>query len=327
MADVRGDDRAQLILVGGIVVAFGLVALVLLLNTALFAENVATRGLGPAPDRAGDYAAVGERASDRILRHEEHIEYEKWSNARLNTTRNIFRVEQVMEARQFQEHGAFATVEAIQLRQGAALVQTNQSRNFTAGDLNLFKDNWTLASSTNGIRNFTMTVDAANTSNMSAPSNFTVVIRGNAGSGDEWTAEVYENESANAVEVHTNGVTCASTSPIATINWTAGTLDDCSFPFAVDQSGNELAPPYELRFRNGSNASGTYHLVVSNDTIDDIIGDNFGDANTSQNPRLYHAVYSTCLGLRYEEASIDYETHVRAAPGEPAQTMPKEPLC
>lgn len=327
MADVRGDDRAQLILVGGIVVAFGLVALVLLLNTALFAENLATRGLGPAPDRAGDYAAVGERASDRILRHEEHIEYEKWDNARLNTTRNIFRVEQVVEARQFQEHGAFATVEAIHLRQGTALVQTTPSRNFTAGGLNISRDDWTLAATTRGIRNFTMTVDAANTSNRTEPSNFTVVIRGNAGTGDEWTGAVYENESANAVEVHTNGVTCTSTSPIATINWTAGTLDGCSFPFAVNQTGHELPPPYELAFKNGSSASGTYHVVVSNEDIDEIIIGSFGEANTSQNPRLYHAVYSTCLGLRYEEASIDYETHVRAAPGEPEQTMPEEPLC
>lgn len=323
MADVSADDRGQLILVGGIVVAFALVALVLLLNTALFAENVATRGLGPAPDRASDHATAAERAADRILRHEEsnRSEYESWDNAKNNTTRNIRRVEEVVRARQFQDHSAFATVEPRTLRKGTALVQ-NQSRNFTAGGVNTFHGNWTLANTT-GIRNFTMTVDAADTSNKSAPRNFTVLIRG--GSGRDWSAEVYNN--SGVVEIHTNGVTCTSTTPVAIINWTDGNLDGCSFPFAVDSSGDALDDPYNVTFENGSNASGTYHLVVINESTDHVVEDNFGAPNTTENPRLYHAVYSACLNVHYEEATVDYETHVRAAPGEPEQTMPRPPSC
>lgn len=320
MADVTGDDRGQLILVGGIVVAFGLVALVLLLNTALFAENIGTRGLGPGPDRASDHAAFADRAADRILRHEERVEYVKWQFARENTTSNVFRVAGVLRARQFQQHGSFTIIEPIRLRQGAVLVQTDRTRNFTAGGLNVSEDDWQLATTT-GIRNFSMTVDAANTLNKTSPGNFTVKITGNAGTGRTWSAEVYSQ--GGVVEVHTGDTTCTSATQVATINWTSGSLGGCEFPFAVDAAGDELVSPYSIQFVNGSSASGSYHLVVSREVLADIVRvDSFGDPNTAENPRLYHGVYSVRLQVRYEESTIDYETHVRSAPNEPEQTSP-----
>lgn len=315
-----GTDRAQLVLVGGVVVAFALVALVLLLNTALFTENVATRGLGPGPDDAEGHVTFVEQSTNRIIRHEECIEpqncteYESWLDARKNATRNVLTVDTTVRAQQLQQHGAIAAVNLTSVNRGAVLIQ-NGSGAFVSesGDRN-----WTLAN-TSGIRNFSMTVDAGPTGNKSNPRKFTVIITGDAGDGSQWTAFVYENNSN--VEVHANGKACRSTESVATINWTAGDLAGCSVPFAVDGSGNSLKPPYVLRFRNGTNATGTYHVAVRNETGGVRTG-NFGAPGSGMNPRQSPAVYSINLTAIYEGSTIEYDTDVRVAPGESNRTRP-----
>lgn len=314
MADVT-NDRAQLILVGGLVVAFALVALILLLNAALFAENVATRGLGPGPDRAGDHAAFADRAGDRVLRHEERIEYETWETARDNVTNNVERIDAAVRSRQFQQHSALASVTVDELRRGAALIQ-NDTQEFTSTD---GERNWTLVESTGGVRNYTMAVNASGTDAASPSDAFTIRIENDTNA--VWEAAVYDSGS-NTIIVNVDGNTCESTGPVATINWTEGTLGDCSLAFATD-SGTALQAPYNLTYLNGDRAVGTYHLVVrNNSTNDDIETGNFGDANTTTNPRQYAAVYSAVLQISYEESTTDYDTRLRAAPGEPEQTRP-----
>lgn len=313
MSRTDRTDRAQLILVGGVVVAFALVALVLLLNTALYAENVATRGLGPGPDRAAEHASLADRAGERVLRHEERIEYVAWTDAEENATRNLGRVDDAVRTQQLQRHGALASIDVTDVQRGAALVQ-NDSGEFRSdgGDAN-----WTLATQTGGIRNYTMTVDADNTS---SPANvtdaFTVRIENDT---DAWEARVYA--SGSKVVVNVSGETCESDTSVATINWTRGSLAGCSFPFATDGSGAALDGPYTLRYVNGDEAAGTYHLVVRNSS-DAVETGNFGDPGTATNPRRYPAVYGVSLAVDYDGATVDYDVHVRAAPGESENTSP-----
>lgn len=323
MADVtasiagREASRGQLILVGGVVVAFGLLALVLLLNTALFAQNIATRGIGPGPDRAADHRALADDAADRVLRHEERIEYGTWAAAADNTTRTIGRVDATVRARHLQQYGAIARIGVSSLRRGAVLVQT-ESRNFTAGGVNVDADDWDLVRSTDGIRNFSMTVEANGTTSRSSRGNFTVEVED--ADGDTWTAEVYTV--GGAVEVRTGTTTCTSDAAVATINWTAGDFAGCSFPFAVDGAGTALDGPYDVRFRNGSNATGTYHVVVSDTDGDRVVESNLFAILSGDSPRRYVAVYAAVVDVRYEGATTAYETHLRAAPGEPEETSP-----
>lgn len=322
MAKVNGPDpeegggRGQLILVGGIVVAFGLLALVLLLNTALFAQNIATRGLGPAPERAADHEAFAEDAAGRVLRYEERTEYATWKDAESNTTRIIRRIDSTVRTRQLQEYGAVTRIGVSSLRRGAVILQ-NETGNFSAGTLT-GSDDWDLVRSTTGIRNFTMTVDAGATVSKSSQGNFTLEIEDS--DGDTWTAEVYSVD--GAVEIHTGTTTCTSATTVATINWSAGDLAGCSFPFAVNSGGTALDAPYDVRFRNGSNATGTYHLLVSDTDGDRVVESNLFDLVTGKSPRRYVAVYAVVLDVSYTGSTTSSETHVRAAPGEPEETSP-----
>jgi len=49
--DTSNADRAQLLLVAGLVMAVSLVTLVVLLNATIYSENVATRGSSPPTAR------------------------------------------------------------------------------------------------------------------------------------------------------------------------------------------------------------------------------------------------------------------------------------
>lgn len=317
MADVTARDRGrgQLILVGGIVVAIALVALVLLLNTVLFAENVASQGVDPGVDRAADYTTMAERAGARIVRIESGVEHESWEAARTSVEDDVGHVSDQSARRSLERHGATASIEVDDPSRGAVLVQ-NETGPFesTAGD-----GNWTLVSSTAGVRNFTTTVDASGTSTLADDGEpFTLRVETDA---DTWEAQVYDSGS-NTVVVGVDGETCESNRSVATVNWTRGTLAGCRFPFATDGSGARLEGPYTIAYENGTRATGTYRLVVRDESSDDVESGNFAAAGSGDSPRRYPAVYDLVLAVAYGEAGADYETRVRVAPGEPEGMAP-----
>ena len=78
MADVT--DRAQLILVSGLLIAVTLLVLVLLLNTVIYTENVATRGIDSDLGDAGGYQLVMDEEVERLLEREHEEGANEWTN-------------------------------------------------------------------------------------------------------------------------------------------------------------------------------------------------------------------------------------------------------
>lgn len=318
MADVsavtaRGGDRGQLVLVGGIVVALALVALVLLLNTVLFAENVATRGIDPGIDRADDHAAFAEDAAGAVLagEHAPAARHQTWDEVRTAVVGDVARVSGASRNRSLRRFGGYSNLSvASGPTRGTVLVQ-NESRRFndTSNDTA-----FTLAD-TGGVRGFRMTVNATHTISSSSGA-FTVWVNGSG--GGTWNASVYEDSNTVTVETST-GTTCTGRASNATINWTAGTLADCSFAFADGVSDG----PYNVSFRNGDQAYGTYRLVVRNESTDDVSTENFHDPASTGSPRRYPGVYSLVVRATYEEGATNYSTAVRVAPDEPMRTSPE----
>lgn len=72
MANVSWD-RGQMILVSGLLVAVTLLVLVLLLNTAIYTENVATRGIDSDADLVDDVQVVMDREIPAILKAHEPV--------------------------------------------------------------------------------------------------------------------------------------------------------------------------------------------------------------------------------------------------------------
>lgn len=319
MAEVSPGERAQLILVGGIVVAFALVAIAMLLNSALYTENLATRGIGPEADRAGDLASFAERGGTRVLVTENSVEYESWTAALFNGTVSVAGMGELAEPLRFSQNGGLSTIAVNGTRRGAGLVQTNGSRNFTAEGSTGDPGNWTLVE-TAGIRAFHTTVNQSGPSLATDPSRaFTIRVQGT--DGGEWSARIYAN--GTDVEVNASGTVCRSDQQTPTINWTGGTLGSCDFPFGVTESGTSLTGPYTVSFANGSRAGGSYELFVSNESVDDVHDENVAEPGSDASPRWYHAVYSISLDVEYEEGAVTYRTRMRVAPDEPDETRPE----
>ncbi len=85
MADVResGGDRAQLILVSALTIAVTLLVLVVLLNTTIYTENVATRGIDSEVRHAAQFQAIVEDGVADIARAEED---DDWDALEANVT-------------------------------------------------------------------------------------------------------------------------------------------------------------------------------------------------------------------------------------------------
>lgn len=319
MADVNSSssderDRGQLILVGGLVVAFALVALVLLLNTTLFAQNLSTRGIDPAADRAGDHLAFAEHAGGTVLATENAPEagYEDWTDVNEAVVRDLRSASNTTRNGTFRRTGAHAAFSVLNTREGEVVIQ-NETRGFTAqGGI----EDWVLANTT-GIRAFTMTVDPDG----SATDPFAVNVTSQDGSGGSWGATVTET-GAGEVRVSTsNGDTCTTSGPSATINWTVGTLGDCSFGFGVNET-NDLTGTLDLAFENGDAATGTYRVVVSTEESDQSVTDIVASGPSATEPWAYPAVYSVLLETTYREGETNLGLAVRVAPDEPPQTSP-----
>lgn len=328
MADVsyvgRWDDtRGQLILVGGIVVAMALVALVLLLNATMFAENIATRGLDPGADRAYDHAAFVEDAGAEIVTSENApvANHDSWPSVENSISSGVTLVASASERYSFRRFGAYRSVSISSTRQGTVLIQ-NESREFTNASSPSVPD-WTLAQ-TRGIRNASMSVAASQTANPSSLTDaFTLRIEG---SGDGvWEAYVNSTSDDKVMVSTSTNDHCTSSASKATINWTEGTLAGCSFSFAEDSTDDNLSAPYTVKFQNGDKSAGTYRLVVSNHESDESVStSNFTDPSVSPpgSPWWYPAVYSLEMTVTYDEEKTNYETGVRVAPDEPLQTRP-----
>jgi hypothetical protein len=303
MADVtRSESRGQLFLVGAVSLALVFVVLAVVLNSAIYTGNLATRGtdsasVGAAMDTRDD---VEGNAADLLV----HVNDGQSTYADQTTTveRGVVNLSRRM-ARYASTDGRALSVTYSSYTEGTGVEQSSASE-FTDDDGTV---DWTVAASTNGTRSFAMNVDGSSLDG-STSTPFTVVFDG--ADGVTWGIVVYEDGSGNTVvEVEEDGTslgTCtdASSDVRVRVGVTDATVDGRRCPVL-----ERLAPavPYELRFENGDSAVGTYSLVTSNET--NVTDDDSGDPTKS--PRLYKVT----VHFDYRSDAVVYETDLTILPG------------
>lgn len=322
-------SRAQLFLVAAIGLAVTFVALALILNTAIFTENLASRG----SDTAGGPDAVRypTEATDGI---EPLIEKVNYNN---NTTHADLHAN--LSAGYVAWSNASGRLAAMNGRSanlsgsttnGTRIVQDTTGRNFTDANED---DNWLVAADVSGTRGFWLNVtrNELNQTEQSElpPSGSEAVyhVEFIDDNGDEWRIYVYRNandlnEVNVTVEQPTLGITgsCSSTGEHAVINITAATIDDtaCS-PLAIIAL---IPTPYQISYNDttfsggvgGDTVAGTYELIVDNPSV---AGANYHDDDSGDSPYTTPAIYSVSLDIRHEGPRLFYNSTVRLAPGDP----------
>ncbi|MFB6085135.1 MAG: hypothetical protein ABEJ94_12915 [Halorientalis sp.] len=305
MADLSGDDRAQVLLVAGFVLAASFVALTLVLNSVIYTENLATRGADARGTDAISYrndvteglepivVAVNRNGSSRSVIRDE------LSRAVVSTSRR---------AAQFQVlRGISANTTLVSITWGTRIGQ-NQTGNFTNSTDGPVASDWTLASDVEATRS--ARINVTESTELASKTSDPLMLR--VTDGTTWTLTLFENASGNtAIEVdppsEPSRICSAGENP--TVGLTAGTFNGTDCPAL--EFGEGVAAPYDIAVENGDAFQGTYSLVVRGGTVDST---NYGTA--PEVPFALPAVYAATVHVEYQSSSLTYATDARVRPGE-----------
>ena len=298
LSDDSGRSRGQLLLVGAFGVAVLLLVLAGVLNTVTYTESLATRegdvhdGRDIEAFQADTRAAVGGivdrvnadngTAAEKTVRVERSVG--NWSTA----------------AGREQALDTTAATATVVNATATSTGQQDPSRPFTNAS---GEPKWTLATSVTETRAFTVNVTQSSlvTGNCTGSGScYTLVVDNGSAT---WTVAV--NRTTVVVDGPSASGTCPITSDPVRINVTDGTVngDPCS-PLTFAEG---VASPYELRYRNGNNATGTYELTVEGAPVEG----NYGD-----NPSLSATVRDVTVRVSYRTPQLAYRTEIVVSGGE-----------
>jgi len=312
MADVIESgrlERAQLLLVTALALAVILVTVALLLNAAIFTENVATR------DTTADGPEAIELRGEIVQAIGEAIETENREGSG-----NPAAVESDIEATE-------PLVDRERAREGTIATLSHDPNEIETGKLLRYNDsnggqrafsaagthNWTLVDNMGLARAFTVEVEPDTLNETTAESSGDVfgVRFSNATEGDE-TLHIYKDEQddhlavARAVDGETPERLCGIEHGGASVDIDI-TGDRLSTDEAVVDCHRTLWPEYKpdsIEFVTIDEEEGTASVTVDDE---DAESDIEGTA----------AVYSATVDISYQTTDLTFETAARIAPGEP----------
>ena len=325
----RDEDRAQLILITGLTLAVLLVAVVLVLNTVIYTENLATRGVDAGGAEAIEFrdGAVDDLAG---IMHREHRNESSAAGVEADFNASATAYANTVGDLQSRD-GVVADVDVTGTDPGQFIAQDEtdgEYRSLTADDDSTAGGNWTVAGNVSSVRNYHLTVNEETLSDSESGA-FTVSAEEAAGgSNATWSLSLADGAAAGEIDVTVTGtdgvpVTESFAGPADgnhTVDVTGGTVNGESFDALVWAEGIQNdGDEYHVRYENGDNANGTYHLVVDRmDAPGSLPGEPYGDApaNRSSSPYVVDAVYGAEVDVYYRTPELEYGDSLRLEPGE-----------
>ena len=314
------EDRAQMILITGLTLAVILVAVVLLLNTVIYTENLATRGVDAGGAEAVDFRDGTVEDVAAIMEREHRTESgSDGVGDDFNATMSVY--SDVTGDLRLRD-GVIADVSAVTNETGHFIAQDELADGgYRAMTNESGTSDWTLATTVTRTRNYQLTVNERSLDEEP----FTVVANR---SGATWSMSVSGNASGDGIEVTVDNGTGTPESESFdgsedgsyTIDVTGGTVAGNEWKELVwAENVQNGAESYEIRYENGDAAAGTYHFVV--DEMDDPSADPnepYGTtpADRTAQPYVVDAVYSADVEVHHRTPELEYRDVVRVAPGE-----------
>lgn len=312
----RGEDRAQLILVTGFALAFTLVAIVLLLNTTIYTENLASRGIDRSPDEAVEFRVAAEDGLADIITaiNEDANHSDSLTDVENQLSKSLTNFSRMM-GRSYADRGSIADINnrSFILNDGIILRQDDTSRRlWNASEVG---GNWTLATGVGKTRkvHFNLSHDHlqgitnAFRINLSDGTNYwRVYIAGYTNGVRIYVKEDGASRSPALCDIPVN-------SDYVQIDLSEGTVngEDCNGYswWGGDDPGN-----YEIRFENISVNQGSYSMVLKDGSPYNI-PNNYN--TTGGNPTYIEGIYSVEVQLEYTTPTLQYTTNVTVSPEAP----------
>jgi hypothetical protein len=294
MADVTGRERGQMLLIASLIVATSFVGLTLVVNSAIYTENLSTRETSSDTTESLEHVQLVERDLQELIDK---------SNAAVtgddyNAVKNGYKSDLVLwsnsQERRYGATGRHVNYKQEYITEGTRIQQTNASRNFTAGNKSAGKAEWTLVNDTTRAGEFEMTVDrtdlldapAALTLDALFGETFYIEIVDEA--GQKWEVYIFQDDSvasdtASVVVRPPGGFdfslsdplssldpddSCTTTGENVSLDLVEGTFDgeECSdLSFYTD---NVTGTPHNISYRNTKTGGGIFPDLT--DPISDI---------------------------------------------------------
>jgi hypothetical protein len=304
-------DRAQLLLVGGLAIAVGLVALAVVLNSGIYTHNLASRA-DPTASEAVGYGAVVRDSTEGLVEFAVAHHPNDFTAQEANVTAGVVDVSGGI-ARESAGHGLLTNATVAATFEGRTVNQTGD-RVFTDQDGDT---DWEVADDAHGVRTFRMDVQRSSLNESSLPvysGAFNVTF--DPASGGDLIVSLYRDGSGSTVVRVTDEGTGRTFEPCAddtgtrtVVDLTGATVAEDHCP-ALERLG-DVPRPFDVEFSDTDNVTGTYDLVVNTTTVGDV------GAPGASGPSGLETLYSVHLELRFRSQRVDYATTVTAAPGEP----------
>ena len=199
MADVSRRDRAQMLLIVSLLIASVLVGLALVVNSAIYTENLATQETSSEAEWVAENRQLAANDLQELIDKSNAAVTDDDFTAVENGYTDDLAVWNRSLERQYQRTGRFVGCRPNETIEGTRIQQTNASRNFTAGGSAAGKAEWTLVNDTTRAGEFEMTVDR--TKLLSAPAGyvldtifgeaFNVVIENET--GHQWRVYLFQD--------------------------------------------------------------------------------------------------------------------------------------
>lgn len=285
-------DRGQIILVGAFALAVVFVALALVMNAAIYTENLATRSESAGTADAHTFERATTIAAEEAFRYAHEVNASDHAGLERNVTQAMDAYHNVSRTQQA-AGGQLVDVTVPPTVPGTNVTETNTVFESPGGT-----GDWTVASGVSGTRSFRLDVENW----LGDSSDELWVVAGDAG---DWYLNVSYDGSQWEVGVNDSGTytTCATTAAgDVAVDFSDGTVDgdECAALNLGDVGGT-----YDLKIRNGSVADGDYTLIADVDP----------SAVASSVP-TEEVLYAMTVELTYRTPELRYRTTIRVAPGE-----------
>lgn len=305
----RRSDRGQLLILSAFALGVLFVALALILNSAIFTENLASRGETTGGNNVVKFQDDLDRGVGVVLAHENrfidnHPDIEDRINTSVSELDDALTDSNVVV-------GSGSRVSVRRLTRGALINQTDISRDFV--DASGTAD-WAVVEDVNQTRSFTMTVTQSDVSETCTILSDCFVLDISNGT-TSWQLSMGRDAATDEVTVQVDNGTigsCTADSTTFDVNITDGTVagKNCQALSVADGPNTS----YDIDIRNGDQAGGTYSLVVDNTTVATSPPAHF---SSSGDPSVTPALYDVVVDYEYQAARVEYDSTLQIAPGEP----------
>jgi len=277
-------DRGQFLLLGAFGVAVLLLVLAGVANTVAYTETLATHD--DARPTSRDVSAFQEDAQRGVVGILERV-----NDGSGDHDTKVSRFDRSVDNWQRgadREHLADATGIDVTVQE-----TTNESRITQSSDRELTNaggnENWQLAREIEQTRSFELRLDRRSLTDRSCSSNecFELIVDGR-------TVSVSQSEITGPTSDD-----CDVDSDPVTIDVVDGTVNgEVCEALDVIETAEDGSDSYEIEYRNGENATGTYRLTVREATVEE---NNYGPA-----PSVTHVIYSAEIAASYRTPRLTY---------------------